>query len=131
MNRKKKTLRAYLLKGPTNPTLLTSAMKKYHCQRLTRGSAVNVHSLIIRLKHIVLCLSWVLGSLLVSKFGILSQAVTYVWVRLPQVTKLRTRRNMTLAVDFHAFSCWIDLSLVRSIIFDVRALYLTQQPKSY
>ena len=28
----------------------------------------------------------VLGSLVVSKFGILSQAVTSVWVQLPQVT---------------------------------------------
>ena len=34
----------------------------------------------------------------VSRFGIESQAVTSVWVRLPQVTKLRTHPNMTLAV---------------------------------
>ena len=36
---------------------------------------------------------------MVSKFGIYSQAVTSVWVRLPQVTMLRTCPDMTLAVE--------------------------------
>ena len=33
-------------------------------------------------------------------FVLQSQAVTSMWVRLPQVIKLRTRPNMTLAVEW-------------------------------
>ena len=41
----------------------------------------------------------VLGGLVVSKFGIWSQVVTFVWVQLPQVAMLKTCPNMTLAVE--------------------------------
>ena len=41
----------------------------------------------------------VLRSLVVSKFGISSQAVTSVWLRVLQVAMLRTCPNMTLSVD--------------------------------
>ena len=36
---------------------------------------------------------------MVIKVGISSQAVTSVWVRLPKVKMLKTRPNMTLAVN--------------------------------
>ena len=42
---------------------------------------------------------WVLGDLVVSNFGIKSQAVTPVWVQLVQVVILRVSPNMTLAVQ--------------------------------
>ena len=39
------------------------------------------------------------GGLVVSKFSIKLRDITSVWVRLPQVTMLRTCPNITLAVE--------------------------------